>query len=182
MIYVTHDQIEAMTMADRIVLMREGRIEQQGAPLDLYERPATRYVAGFLGSPAMNFVPATLTAARGALTVRINETTELALPPARTAAMAGHAGKPVVLGVRPEHMSRSGTGESRAGIVRHTVTVDLLQPTGARTYATFRLGDAPVVAELQAHDVSQPGERIEIAFDMNRVVLIDPDSGLVVPG
>lgn len=168
-------------MADRIVLLRDGRIEQQGAPLELYERPATRYVAGFLGSPAMNFVPATLTAAGNALAVRTRDGTELALPPARAQTMAAHASRPVVLGVRPEHMSRSG-GEARAGIVRHTVTIDLLQPTGARTYATFRLGDAPVVAELQAHDVSQPGERIELAFDMNRVVLIDPDSELVIAG
>ena len=182
MIYVTHDQIEAMTMADRIVLLRDGRIEQQGAPLELYERPATRYVAGFLGSPAMNFVPATLTAAGNALVVRTRDGTELALPPTRAETMAAHAGRPVVLGVRPEHMSRGGAGEARAGIVRHTVTIDLLQPTGARTYATFRLGDAPVVAELQAHDVSQPGERIELAFDMNRVVLIDPGSELVIPG
>lgn len=167
-------------MADRIVLLRDGRIEQQGAPLDLYERPATRYVAGFLGSPSMNFVPATLAAMGDALSVRTRDGTVLALPPARAAAMAPHAGRPVVLGVRPEHMSRSGAGDDRPGIVRRTVTIDLLQPTGARTYATFRLGDAPVVAELQAHDVSQPGERIELAFDMNRVVLIDPDSDLVV--
>ena len=182
MIYVTHDQIEAMTMADRIVLLRDGRIEQQGAPLELYERPATRYVAGFLGSPAMNFVPATLTAAGNALAVRTRDGTALALPPSRAQALAAHVGRPVVLGVRPEHMSRSGAGDDRPGIVRHTVTIDLLQPTGARTYATFRLGETPVVAELQAHDVSQPGERIELAFDMNRVVLIDPGSELVIPG
>ena len=182
MIYVTHDQIEAMTMADRIVLLRDGRIEQQGAPLELYERPATRYVAGFLGSPAMNFVPATLTAAGNALAVRTRDGTALALPPSRAQALAAHVGRPVVLGVRPEHMSRSGAGDDRPGIVRHAVTIDLLQPTGARTYATFRLGETPVVAELQAHDVSQPGERIELAFDMNRVVLIDPGSELVIPG
>jgi multiple sugar transport system ATP-binding protein len=179
MIYVTHDQIEAMTMADRIVLLRDGRIEQQGAPLDLYERPATRYVAGFLGSPSMNFVPAELVAGNGGLAVRLGDGTELAVPPARTDKLSGQRGQPVTLGVRPEHMSRAG-GELRPGVVRYSALIDLVQPTGARTYATFRLGGVAISAELQAHDVSQPGERIELAIDMNRAVVIDPASERVI--
>jgi multiple sugar transport system ATP-binding protein len=83
MIYVTHDQIEAMTLADRIVLMRDGRIEQQGTPLDLFERPATRFVAGFLGSPRMNFIPARIADADGRLCVRLGDGTALGLPPTR---------------------------------------------------------------------------------------------------
>ena len=178
MIYVTHDQIEAMTMADRIVLLRDGHIEQAGAPLDLYERPATRYVAGFLGSPAMNFVPARLQG-ETALAVALADGSELALPAARSAKLAGRRGQAITLGVRPEHITRAG-GELRAGLVRRTASIELVQPTGSRTYATFRLGGAEVVAELQAHDVSQPGETIELAIDMNRVVLIDPTTELVV--
>src|SRR5262252_7098683 len=92
MIYVTHDQIEAMTMADRIVLLRDGRIEQAGAPLDLYERPATRYVAGFLGSPAMNFVAAQLHDSGGALAVQLADGTALALPASRQGALAQRKG------------------------------------------------------------------------------------------
>jgi multiple sugar transport system ATP-binding protein len=180
MIYVTHDQIEAMTMADRIVLLRDGKIEQQGAPLDLYERPATRYVAGFLGSPSMNFVDAALVAHDGAVGLRLGDGSLLGLPAARAQRLAPKRDQTVVLGVRPEHISRAGAGPSRPGLAAHRALIDLVLPTGARTYATFKLGGAAVVAELQAHDVSQPGERVELAIDMNRVVLIDPATGLVI--
>jgi multiple sugar transport system ATP-binding protein len=178
MIYVTHDQIEAMTMADRIVLLRDGKIEQAGAPLDLYERPATRYVAGFLGSPAMNFVPAQIPE-DGTPAVQLTDGALLAVPAGRQPKLAARRGQPITLGVRPEHINRA-SGELRQGLVRHVALIELVQPTGSRTYATFRLGGAEVVAELQAHDVSQPGETIELAIDMNRVVLIDPATELVV--
>jgi multiple sugar transport system ATP-binding protein len=180
MIYVTHDQIEAMTMADRIVLLRDGKIEQQGAPLDLYERPATRYVAGFLGSPSMNFVAAALVANNGVIGVRLGDGTVLGLPASRAQRLAAKRDQPVLLGVRPEHISRAVAGESRPGLVPHLALIDLVLPTGARTYATFQLGGAAVVAELQAHDVSQPGERVELAIDMNRAVLIDPSTDQVI--
>jgi multiple sugar transport system ATP-binding protein len=178
MIYVTHDQIEAMTMAERIVLLRDGKIEQAGAPLDLYERPATRYVAGFLGSPAMNFVPARILD-DGAPAVQLTDGALLAVPVGRQPKLAARQGQAITLGVRPEHITRA-SGELRQGLVRHIALIELVQPTGSRTYATFRLGGAEVVAELQAHDVSQPGETIELAIDMNRVVLIDPATEFVV--
>jgi multiple sugar transport system ATP-binding protein len=180
MIYVTHDQIEAMTMADRIVLLRDGKIEQQGSPLDLYERPATRYVAGFLGSPAMNFMSAELVSGDGGLDVRLSDGTELPLPAARAEKLANRRGQAVVLGLRPEHMSRALPGDARRGLARLAALIDLVQPTGARTYATFKLGGAEAVAELQAHDVSQPGTRVELAIDMNRAVLIDPSTETVI--
>jgi multiple sugar transport system ATP-binding protein len=180
MIYVTHDQIEAMTMADRIVLLRDGKIEQQGSPLDLYERPATRYVAGFLGSPSMNFVPATVVDFDGGCSVRLADGTALVVPAPRAARLAARRDQPVVLGMRPEHMRRAVPGDTRPGHALCSALIDLVQPTGARTYATFRLGGVEAVAELQAHDVSQPGERIELAIDMNRVVLIDPSTEAVI--
>ena len=180
MIYVTHDQIEAMTMADRIVLLREGRIEQQGAPLDLYERPATRYVAGFLGSPSMNFIDAQLAGSGHDIAVQFNDGTRLALPASRAEAVANRGERGIVLGVRPEHISRASTTDTRPGLARYEALIDLVQPTGARTYATFKLGNTEVVAELQAHDVSQPGQRVELALDMNRAVLIDPKTDAVI--
>jgi multiple sugar transport system ATP-binding protein len=192
MIYVTHDQIEAMTMADRIVLLRDGRIEQQGKPLELYERPATRYVAGFLGSPPMNFVDGQLVAGVDAeaggdatgVAVRLKDGTSLPLGAARSAKLAPHPGRAVVLGLRPEHIARAPATDLRAGmrdgLGRRTVRVDLLLPTGARTYATFTLGATPVVAELQAHDASQVGEQLDLAVDMNRAVLIDPQTERVI--
>ena len=173
MIYVTHDQIEAMTLADRIVLMRDGVIEQQGTPLDLFERPATKYVAGFLGSPSMNFVEARLVASADTLGVLLDDGTALPLPPARAARLAAHRDEAIILGLRPEYMTRAHAGDTRAGVARHTATIELLQPTGSRTYATFRLGNADVVAELQAHDVTAVNEKVELAFDMNRAILID---------
>src|SRR5689334_10999447 len=161
MIYVTHDQIEAMTMADRIVLLRDGRIEQAGAPLDLYERPATRYVAGFLGSPSMNFIDAALVSQADGLGVKLEDGTMLALPASRNARMAGHRDRPIVLGVRPEHMSRAT--DNRAGLARFTASIDLLQPTGSRTYATFKLGGTDVMAELQAHDVTEIHQKVDLS-------------------
>jgi multiple sugar transport system ATP-binding protein len=168
-----------MTMADRIVLLREGRIEQQGAPLELYERPATRYVAGFLGSPSMNFVEATLAGSGDGLAVRLADGTQLGLPARRSQALASYRDKSVILGVRPEHIN-GARGELRPGEVRHAALIDLVQPTGARTYATFKLGTTQAVAELQPHDVSSPGERLDLAIDMNRAVLIDPQTDKVI--
>jgi multiple sugar transport system ATP-binding protein len=180
MIYVTHDQIEAMTLADRIVLMRDGVIEQQGSPLDLFERPATKYVAGFLGSPSMNFVEARLVASGDTLGVLLDDGTALTLPPARAAKLASHRDETIILGLRPEYMTRAHAGDTRDGVARHTATIELLQPTGSRTYATFRLGNADVVAELQAHDVTAINEKVALAFDMNRAVLIDAGTEKVI--
>jgi len=180
MIYVTHDQIEAMTMADRIVLLRDGQIEQAGAPLDLFERPATKYVAGFLGSPAMNFFNATLVTADGGLAVRLDDGTLLALPPGRQDRLAGKRDQPIILGLRPEHMSRALQGDSRPGLARYNANIELLQPTGSRTYATFKLGGTEVIAELQAHDVTEINQRVELTANMNRAVIIDPSNERVL--
>ncbi len=170
MVYVTHDQIEAMTLADRIVLLRDGLIEQQGAPLDLFERPATRFVAGFLGSPKMNFLPATTTQSG----VRLNDGTELAMP-----GRALKPGQAVVLGLRPQYIARAGAGLA-PGHARVPVTIELVQPTGSRVQATMPLGGASIIAELAAHDVSRPGEKTEIDIDMTRAVIIDPTTDKVI--
>src|SRR5215468_7024901 len=139
MIYVTHDQIEAMTLADRIVLMRDGRIEQQGAPLDLFERPATRFVAGFLGSPQMSFLPGKVIRDAAGDRVRLDgDGAELPLPRERRLNGAAN-GMAVLLGLRPEHMTRA-QGPVGEGISRTEATIELIQPTGSRSYATFRLG------------------------------------------
>ena len=183
MIYVTHDQIEAMTLADRIVLLRDGAIEQEGGPLDLFERPASRFVARFLGSPPINFIPARLDRNDTGLAVRCGEGAVFALPADRAAALEPHAGRDVTLGLRPEHITGSThTGAQRAHLVAHRVTIDLVQPTGTRLYGTFALGGTEVLAELQAHDVERPGETIEVTFDMQRAILIDPESEKVLCG
>lgn len=180
MIYVTHDQIEAMTMADRIVLMRDGKIEQQGAPLDLYERPDTKYVAGFLGSPSMNFIPAELVADGEGIAVCTSDGVSLSLPADRTQRYSAFRDKAVTVGIRPEHISRAVDGQLRGGVVRHNASVDLIQPTGSRTYATFNLGGIETVAELKPHDVSEVNQKVTMAIDMNRVVLMDPETEKVL--
>ena len=175
-IYVTHDQIEAMTLADRIVLLKDGVIEQQGAPLDLFERPATRFVAGFLGSPQMNFVPCRLEEG----TLHFGDGRTLPLPPTKAARLDPYRGRAMTLGIRPEHFSRAGGGTPRPGQVPLRVTVELVQPTGTRTYATFRLGEAEVSAELPAHTVEGPGTELDLLADLDRAILIDPETDRVI--
>src|SRR5688500_5297510 len=115
-IYVTHDQIEAMTMGDRIVVMRDGRIEQIGSPLELYDFPTNVFVAGFIGSPAMNFVPATLRRNGSGASLELADGSRLAAP----ANAGGVDGQPVVLGTRPEHLSLASEG----GIATRVVVME----------------------------------------------------------
>jgi multiple sugar transport system ATP-binding protein len=180
MIYVTHDQIEAMTLADRIVLLREGQIEQQGTPLDLFERPATRFVAGFLGSPKMNFVPANVVGSADGIGLKLKDGKSLALPAGSRSRYGGAIGSEVIVGIRPEHMARARDGQPANGHVRLDTAVELIQPTGSRTYITFSLGETSVMAEVEPHDVQKPGEPIAIDLDLNRAVLIDPQTSRVI--
>jgi multiple sugar transport system ATP-binding protein len=182
MIYVTHDQIEAMTLADRIVLMRDGLIEQQGAPLDLFERPATRFVAGFLGSPQMNFIPCRVDRGDGKLKLMFESGEKLQLDHERQSGLNLVKGQNVLLGVRPEHFSHFEPGSTpRAGQIILSVQVELVQPTGSRTFVQFPFGGVDVTAELPAHSVERPGIDAKILVDMYRMILIDVDSGRVLP-
>ena len=171
MIYVTHDQIEDMTLADRIVLMRDGLIEQQGAPLDLFERPASTFVAGFLGSPRMNFLPGHLVRTASSDAIRLGSS-RMPLPAGRKLRDAAD-GQAVLLGLRPEHLTRAHGAAPQPGHVRHDATIELIQPTGSRSYATFSLAGTAVMAELQAHDVSRPGEHVQIDINMTRASVFD---------
>jgi multiple sugar transport system ATP-binding protein len=174
MIYVTHDQIEAMTLADRIVLMRDGLIEQQGAPLDLFERPSSTFVAGFLGSPRMNFLPGMLALDGEERAIHLGDTRVPIAPQRRIDGAVD--GQPVLLGLRPEHLTRAHGPAPAEGCFRCDATIELVQPTGSRSYATFRLAGSPVMAELQAHDVSRPGERVAIDINMARASIFDRDT------
>ena len=171
MIYVTHDQIEAMTLADRIILLRDGEIEQQGAPLELFDKPATRFVAGFIGSPKMNFVPV----AGSAAGLELNDGHRLALPASRRIA----PGRAAALGLRPQYIGLA-SGRAAPGHARIKAPVELVQPTGSRAHVSFRLGGVSVLAEVNAHEAGRPGDIQTFDLDMTRAVLIDEASGKVI--
>ena len=167
MVYVTHDQIEAMTLADRIVLLRDGVIEQQGAPLDLFDRPKNRFVAGFLGSPKMNFIPATLTGN----SAKLEDGTIFKI--------TGPQGNGLILlGIRPQHIVRA----AKAVQASHTyvsVPIDLVQVTGTRALVTVPLGGGSVIADLEVGPDCMPGSKIKLDFDTARMTIFDPQSGEV---
>ncbi|MFL5170487.1 MAG: ABC transporter ATP-binding protein, partial [Microvirga sp.] len=135
-VYVTHDQIEAMTMADKIVVMHDGVVEQIGAPLELYDRPVNLFVAGFIGSPAMNFVDATLRRADGSAVAVAADGTQLPVPPD----VAGQDGQPIVYGIRPEHLEFVPAGQGLS------VDVVVVEPTGAETLVVSRLAGTEIEA------------------------------------
>ncbi len=168
MIYVTHDQIEAMTLADRIVLLRDGVIEQQGTPLELFDIPKTKFVAGFLGSPKMNFVMGR----SDGKSIDLTDGTKLPFAAAKP-------GQSVLVGIRPQHITRVGLPVAKNHI-QVQVTIELVQPTGSRTQITFPFGGQNVVAEFDANSDDAPGKKIEIDIDMSRAVIIDAQSEKVI--
>ena len=163
-VYVTHDQIEAMTMADKIVVMRDGRVEQIGAPLDLYDRPANTFVAGFIGSPAMNFVLGKLESRDGEMVFVSDKGTLLPVP----SGTAQHDGA-VVYGIRPEHIDVRPDGIP--------ATISVLEPTGSETQIFAHIGGDPLNAAVRERIASKPGETLPLAIDRARVHLFDRQSG-----
>ena len=162
-IYVTHDQIEAMTMADQIVVMHDGIVEQMGAPLDLYDRPQNLFVAGFIGSPAMNLLKGQVSL-NGSASVRMANGVEL--PLGETAASDGQA---VVYGIRPEHLAIAADGLP--------AEVAVVEPTGSETQVVARLGGQEVIVLLRERIAVQPGETIRLKPDTRLVHLFDATTG-----
>ena len=164
-IYVTHDQIEAMTMADKIVVMRDGHIEQQGAPLEVYDNPRNLFVAGFIGSPAMNLIAGTLKSAGGARRVETDDGVALPLP----LGAPGADGQRVIYGLRPDHLRVGGAG------VR--AVVDVVEPTGADTLVFARLGQQSICGAFAERCSFKPGETIALEPQLASIHLFDAKSG-----
>ncbi|MGE0224146.1 MAG: ABC transporter ATP-binding protein [Acetobacteraceae bacterium] len=160
-VYVTHDQIEAMTMADKIVVMNGGNVEQIGEPLELYDRPNNLFVAGFIGSPAMNFLRGRI--ADGVF--RSDAGTALPLPSGPN----GHDGRPVVYGVRPEHFQLRGDGLP--------ATVHVIEPTGSETQVMAEFAGGNIIAAFRERVSARPGETIHIAPDPSVVHVFDAETG-----
>jgi multiple sugar transport system ATP-binding protein len=160
MVYVTHDQVEAMTLADRIVVLNAGRVEQVGAPLALYHRPANLFVAGFIGSPRMNFLPGTLAAGEGGPGCRLGDGTFVPLPE-RAAAPAG---SPVTLGVRPEHLRVDAPGGGAPGGAAIEGRVDFVEQLGELHLLYVRTGDAVVAAKGPGTARHRAGDPVRLAI------------------
>ncbi len=166
-IYVTHDQVEAMTLAKRIVVMNDGLVMQVGAPLELYRKPANLFVAGFIGSPSMNFFDVTVSGG-----TMQGDAFALPVPP-RFASQVGEPGRALVLGVRPEQMHEAGPSET------HTLPhrVDVLEPLGADVHALGQVGGQPVTARLEPDTRAQVGETVQLGVELDEVHLFDKASG-----
>jgi multiple sugar transport system ATP-binding protein len=163
-IYVTHDQIEAMTMADKIVVMHDGIVEQIGTPLDLYDKPANQFVAGFIGSPSMNFLKGKVQA-NGSTGFEGPNGVKLPL----SSAPANSDGRHAVYGIRPEHFTIANDG-AEAEIV-------VVEPTGSETQVFAKLGGEEVVAVFRERHQFKPGEKIRLKPDPTLVHLFDEATG-----
>ena len=167
-IYVTHDQIEAMTMADKIVVMHDGVVEQIGAPLDLYDHPDNLFVAGFIGSPAMNFLEGQAVSGNGKMVVRTGDGTNLQLDDRTVSASDGQA---VIYGVRPEHLQLSEEGDGLP------VEVVVVEPTGADILVLCRMAGHDIHAVFKERHQFEPGQRITLKPQLSTVHVFDQSSG-----
>jgi multiple sugar transport system ATP-binding protein len=179
MIYVTHDQIEAMTMGDRIVVMNKALIQQVADPLAVYEHPANRFVAGFIGSPPMNFLtgkilrtPRGLYFTEGAFRLRVVD--EMA------GRLLAYEHKPVLFGVRPEDLyDKLFITEAPADCIV-TAAVELVEPLGAEVYLHLRAGKHAIIARVGPHDRPEVNQDLDLVFDMGKAHFFDPETGAAI--
>lgn len=168
-VYVTHDQVEAMTMADRIVVMNAGNIEQVGTPLDLYDSPSSRFVAEFLGSPSMNMLEGTLTGTNGNLFLKLGDETTIALPANDLRMMPGDT---VTMGIRPEHLRLADSDEPGFDL-----RVDVTEPTGSDTLIGGQASGCAITCEADGRPNVKLGDTIRLKFDPEHLHFFDQESG-----
>src|SRR5262249_8902150 len=178
-IYVTPDQVEAMTLADRVVVMNRGRVEQIGTPQELYHHPKTRFVAGFIGSPAMNFMPCRLEQIGVEMRVRLSDTIALPVPEADCTRYRSVIGKDLIFGLRPEHITEPRRGECD-GNREVTVTLDVVEPMGMETMVYFALGGVGICGRVDPASAVPPGQPMRVYANVDHMHLIDPESELVL--
>ena len=171
-VYVTHDQTEAMTMGDRIAVLNNGQIQQLATPLELYNRPVNRFVAQFIGSPPMNFIPVQV---RPPLLIQGSGDFRMTLGESWETALSGYDGQSVDLGIRPEHLSYSVPAPKNLPI-----TVDLTEALGSETYVYGRFEGTPIVAKIDSDRRVQVGDPIWLAINPDKYHLFDPATGLAV--
>ena len=174
MIYVTHDQVEAMTLADRVVVMRDGRVEQIGTPDVIYNQPASLFVAGFIGAPTMNLVAARLDYRNGTLVVALGSEASFVVPAEHAAAYRDWVGRDVILGLRPEHLAWAKADVDAATT---EVAASVVEPLGADTLVFFEISGLEMVARLPPEAARHPGDRVRLRPDLRHMHLFDPATG-----
>jgi multiple sugar transport system ATP-binding protein len=171
-VYVTHDQTEAMTMGDRIVVMKDGVVQQANSPMELYDRPANLFVARFIGSPAMNFANVRLTSEAGTLTA-CGPGFAMPLPPARGTALAAWTGKEIVLGIRPDAIHDDTPFVAAHPEWTIDAGIDVVEPMGSETYVYFTLGKASFVARVAPSSAARVRHSHRLAFDLDKAHFFD---------
>ncbi|MBE7034618.1 MAG: sn-glycerol-3-phosphate ABC transporter ATP-binding protein UgpC [Ruminococcaceae bacterium] len=182
-IYVTHDQTEAMTMGTRIVVMKDGFIQQIDSPQVLYDKPVNVFVAGFIGSPPMNFVTATLVkAADGGAELKIGETSSIKLPEAKAKALEGtdYFGKEVLMGIRPEDLHDEEVMINMTPDCVITADVDVTELMGAETYLYLKVEGANFIARVNPRTTAKAGDTIKLALDGNKIHLFDKETEVAI--
>ncbi len=178
-VYVTHDQIEAMTLADRVVVMNFGRIEQIGTPYEVYHNPLTRFVAGFIGSPAMNFLPCQLVESNGGISVRLSDQLSLPIPQQRLSRYRSYAGRELVFGLRPEDIIEK-RGDLPPGCAGFDVLLDVVEPMGMETMVYFIVEGVEICGRVNPNAAGKAGEMMPLVADLNHMHLIDPRTDQVL--
>ena len=176
-IYVTHDQVEAMTLGSRVVVMRDGWVQQVGEPMEIYSRPQNRFVAGFIGSPAMNFIPTSINEQNGALFADASGL-KMKMPADRVARMAAYKGQTVTLGIRPEDL-RVSPGADLADYAFDAM-VDVVEPLGSEILLDVTLAGQSVVARVEPSVKARPHEKIRLAFVPDRIHFFDTKTESVI--
>ena len=173
-IYVTHDQVEAMTMGDRIVVMNAGRLQQVDTPLGLYERPANLFVAGFIGSPAMNLLEGAIATDGQTRFLSGDGAIALPLPPS---AAASARGRPVIAGIRPEDIYLEDSPKPSGPFARIATTIAAVEPLGSETLLYAKAGDRELTARVAPHRVPRDAERVDLLLDVSRMHVFDRETG-----
>ncbi len=179
-IYVTHDQTEAMTMGSRIVVLKDGLAQQAAKPLEIYQRPINRFVAGFIGSPAMNFIEGKLERENG--TIRfVSEGVDAVVPPARAAGLGGTESE-VVFGIRPEDIYDVSDEDRIENSTRISATIDVVEPMGNEIYLYFKLGGQDMVARIDVREPPEVNSTLDLAIDMDSAHFFEKESGRTLVG
>jgi len=175
MIYVTHDQMEAMTMGDRIVVLKDGVVQQIDTPLNLYDKPSKQFVAGFIGSPAMNFLSGRLRSDGGLIFE--SEGVRLRIPQRYDTVLHNYLGKEVTLGIRPEDLFDPQFSEAAREKAEITAKVEVVEPMGNEIFLYTRAGDVPIVARIGTHTVPAVGQQMTLVVDISKCRFFDEDTG-----